>query len=234
EPLRIAAPESTPPSLRHKGVYLITGGLGGLGLALAQHLATSVQARLVLLGRTPLPPREHWPHLLATHDPASGLGRRLQIISDLEARGVELLLLTADVSDPTQVQAAVRQTLTHFGALHGVFHTAGVPGVGVIQLKSAAAAAEVLAPKVLGTLALAQALRDIPLDLLVLFSSVAAATSGGPGQADYCAANAFLDAFARRHAHDHGRTIAVGWGEWHWDAWQAGLQGFPEDVRAYF
>jgi acyl carrier protein len=58
-------------------------------------------------------------------------------------------------------------------------------------------------------------------------------TGGGPGQVDYCAANAFLDAYARRHAHDHGRTIAIGWGEWLWDAWQEGLQGFPEEARAF-
>ena len=66
-----------------------------------------------------------------------------------------------------------------------------------------------------------------PLDFLVLFSSVTSATGGGPGQVDYCAANAFLDAYARQHAGAHGRTVAISWGEWLWDAWQEGLQGFP-------
>jgi NAD(P)-dependent dehydrogenase (short-subunit alcohol dehydrogenase family) len=138
----------------------------------------------------------------------------------------------ADVADTAQVQAAIQQALAHFGAVHGVFHTAGVPGVGLMQLKTAEAAANVLAPKIQGTLALARALRDVPLDFLVLFSSVTSATGGGPGQADYCAANAFLDVYARYHAHDHGRTLAISWGEWLWDAWQDGLQGFPEQIRA--
>ncbi len=227
-------PASTIGSpLRQHGVYLITGGLGGIGLALAEDLAQRAQARLVLLGRSALPPREQWPHILATHDLASGVGRRVRIISDLEARGTQVLVLQADVTDVTQVRAAVQQALLRFGALDGVFHTAGVPGVGLMQLKTPEAATGVLAPKVHGTLALAQALRDVPLDFLVLFSSITSATGGGPGQVDYCAANAFLDVYARRHAHDHGHTIAISWGEWLWDAWQEGLQGFPEEVRAF-
>ncbi|MGH7555557.1 MAG: beta-ketoacyl synthase N-terminal-like domain-containing protein, partial [Longimicrobiales bacterium] len=87
-----------------------------------------------------------------------------------------------------------------------------------------------LAPKVHGTLVLSEVLAGQPLDFLALFSSVTSAT-GGPGQADYCAANAFADAYARQHAREHGRTIAIGWGEWLWDAWQEGLQGFPPAVR---
>jgi len=231
EAVRIPAPEH--PALRAGGVYLITGGLGGIGLALAEDLAARTQAKLVLLGRSPLPPRDQWPHILATHDLTSGMGRRVRIIGELEARGTEVLVLPADVADTRQIKAAIEHTIAHFGALHGVFHTAAVPATGLMQLKTPEAVAGVLAPKVQGTLALAQALRAIPLDFLVLFSSVAAITGGGPGQMDYCAANAFLDAYARRHAHEHGRTIAIGWGEWQWDAWQDGLQGFPEAARAF-
>ena len=129
------------------------------------------------------------------------------------------------------MQAAVQQALAHFGTIHGVIHTAGVPGVGLMQLKTPETAAGTLAPKVQGTLALTRALRDVPLDFLVLFSSVTSATGGGPGQVDYCAANAFLDAYAQRHNGEHGITVAISWGEWLWDAWSEGLQGFPEDVR---
>jgi acyl carrier protein len=59
-------------------------------------------------------------------------------------------------------------------------------------------------------------------------------TGGGPGQVDYCAANAFLDAFAHKHSSDFGMTIAIDWGEWLWDAWSDGLQGFPPEVQRYF
>ncbi|GAB4194997.1 MAG: hypothetical protein OHK0022_11420 [Roseiflexaceae bacterium] len=225
-------PVERHPRLRPGGVYLITGGLGGIGLALAGHLAETLGARLALLGRTALPPEDQWDHILATEDPEQGVARQIRLVRGLRAR-TEVLLLQADVADEVQVRRAVAQTIERFGALHGVLHAAGVPGVGLIQLKNRAAAEAVLAPKLQGTLALSHALRDIPLDLLVLFSSVATATGGGPGQVDYCAANAFLESYARCNPLRHGQTVAIGWGEWRWDAWQAGLQGYPAAAREY-
>jgi acyl transferase domain-containing protein len=209
EPLRLAAPAAPP--LRERGVYLITGGLGGIGMALAQDLA-ALRSRLILVGRT---------------------ARRTPAVEELEARGAEVLVFAADVADPPQIEAAVAAALTRFGTLHGILHTAGVPGVGLMQLKDPATAAAVLRPKVQGTLALARAVEQLPLDFLVLFSSVTSATGGGPGQVDYCAANAFLDAWACRQARDHKPILAISWGEWQWDAWQEGLQGFPEETRRY-
>ena len=234
EPVHIPPPDAATPRLRQGGIYLITGGLGGIGLALADHLAATQQARLALVGRSALPPRERWAEIIAAEGIESGVGRRVHLVQQLEARGAEVLVLQADVADPPQIEAAVQQTLARFGAIHGVLHTAGVPGVGLMQLKTAATAAAELAPKVHGTLALTRALRDVPLDFLVLFSSVTSATGGGPGQVAYCAGNAFLDAYARRYRDRHGLTVAVSWGEWRWDAWSAGLQGFTEDVRAMF
>ncbi len=231
EPVYLPAIERHP-RLRQGGVYLITGGLGGIGLALAEHLAETLGARLALLGRSGLPPEEQWDAILAAQDPEEGVARQIRLVRQLRAR-TDVLLLQADVADEAQVRRAVAQTQAHYGALHGVLHAAGVPGVGLIQLKDRAAAEAVLAPKVRGTLALSRALRDTPLDLLVLFSSVASATGGGPGQVDYCAANAFLESYARCNPLRHGQTVAVGWGEWRWDAWQAGLQGYPAAAREY-
>ncbi|HEX6290047.1 MAG TPA: SDR family NAD(P)-dependent oxidoreductase, partial [Herpetosiphonaceae bacterium] len=231
EPVQLqAAARNT--RLREGGVYLITGGLGGIGLAMAEHLADTCRAKLVLVGRTALPPRAQWPGILERTDTTSGLGRRIKIVQDLEAR-TEVLVLQADVTDPVQVQIAVDQAVARFGTIHGVLHAAGLPGVGLTQLKSAETAAGVLAPKVQGTLALSHALRGISLDFLALFSSIASVTSGGPGQIDYCAASAFMEHYAQRHSGEHGATIALSWGEWLWDAWQEGLQGYPEDVRAF-
>lgn len=228
EPVPIATPLHSP--LREGGVYLITGGLGNMGLALAEHLASRVQAKLVLLGRTALPPRQQWDDILATPDSNSTLARRIARIKQLEAH-TELLVLQADVTDLAQVQAAVAQTLAHFGAIHGVIHCAGLPGHGLIQHKTAEQAAAVLAPKVQGTLHLAEALRGVNLDFLVLCSSASATLSGGLGQVDYCAANIFLDAYARTYHRAHGRTSAIGWGQWHEDAWQSGLHAFPSELR---
>jgi NAD(P)-dependent dehydrogenase (short-subunit alcohol dehydrogenase family)/acyl carrier protein len=158
----------------------------------------------------------------------------VQQVRELEALGAEVLVLQADVTDTGQMTAALAQAEARFGRIHGVLHTAGVPGMGLMQLKTAATAAAELAPKVQGTLALTRALAGRTLDFLVLFSSVTSATGGGPGQVAYCAGNAFLDAYARAHVHEHGLTVAVSWGEWLWDAWSAGLAGFPPEVQEQF
>ena len=206
--------QSQTPALRSQGVYLITGGLGGVGLALAEHLAGSVKAKLVLVGRTGLPPRDQWPQLLADGDPQGNPTRRIRAVMALEALGAEVLAVAADVTDPSQMQAAVRQARARFGAINGVLHTAGVLDDGVIQLKEEKAALAVLAPKVRGTLVLEQALAGQPLDFMVLFSSISA-FSGLAGQVDYAAANAFLDAYAQdRMLRDGTYTVAVNWSQW--------------------
>jgi NAD(P)-dependent dehydrogenase (short-subunit alcohol dehydrogenase family) len=232
EPVKIDRASSCP-RLRSGGVYLITGGLGGIGLAMAQHLASEVAAKIALVARTPLPPRDRWPDILRDSAPGSIVARRIYAVQSMESQGTEVLLLGADVSDRDQIKNAVRATVERFGALHGVLHTAGIPGVGIMHRKTAADAGAVFAPKIQGTRALAHALREVKLDFLVLFSSVATVTGGGPGQADYCAANTFLEAWAQRRKKHHGLTCAISWGEWQWDAWSEGLLGFPEEVRAH-
>ena len=211
EPTRLLR-SALPP--RERPVVMITGGLGGVGLALAEHLASSCGARLVLLGRSAVPARAQWEPALAEAGEASVTGRRLQQLLALEASGAELLVLQADVCDVVQMRAAVALARARFGAIHGVLHTAGVLADGVIQLKDAATAATVLAPKVRGTLVLDEVLGDQPLDYMLLFSSVSS-FSGLAGQVDYAAANAFLDAYAHeRSARVGSRTIAINWSAW--------------------
>lgn len=229
-PLAAAA----PPILRQKGTYLITGGLGGLGLAVADYLVKTVQANVVLLGRSALPPRYEWPSVLAASQNGHGPGHKIRQIQQLETAGGHVLYLAADVSDEQQMVTAVQQTLTHFGAIHGVIHAAGTPGKGLIQFKTPETAAPVLAPKVNGTLVLERALQAIDLDFFVLFSSIASLTAGGPGQADYAAANAFLDAHARQCQGQKRFTAVINWGEWQWNAWEGELAGFSPDVQTFF
>ncbi len=214
-PAPLPAPAPTQSKLRPQGVYVITGGLGGVGLALAEHLARRVQARLVLIGRQGLPERSLWPQHLGNPD---ALARRIRQVMAIEAAGAEVLVIACDVTNAAQMKAALRQARARFGALHGVLHTAGVLADGVIQLKDSAVAASVLAPKVQGTLALEAALAEDakapPLDFLVLFSSISAFT-GLAGQIDYAAANAFLDAHAQaRWARGEANTIAIDWSQW--------------------
>ncbi|HEY0603583.1 MAG TPA: SDR family NAD(P)-dependent oxidoreductase [Herpetosiphonaceae bacterium] len=224
-------PEPSQPiadRLRTGGVYLITGGLGGIGLEVARELARSIQPKLVLTSRTPLPDREAWSIWLATTDDAAAATReKIRQVQALEAAGAEVLLFPADITDPIHVEALVRETIGTFGTLHGVFHAAGLPGAGIIQLKRPEDAVAVLAPKIQGTLLLDSALRQVPLDFMVLFSSITAIT-GGMGQADYCAANSFLDAFAHANSQQGVFTVAI-----NWDAWQkVGMAVATEGLRA--
>ncbi len=234
EPLCLDHQERPVPRLRAGGVYLITGGLGGIGLAMAEHLARTVQAKLVLTSRTELPPRQEWPAILAAQGDTQGVGRQIRIVQALEAEGTEVLILSADVTNELQMHSVIEQALATFGAIHGVLHTAGLPGVGLMQLKTPEMASRVLAPKVMGTLVLERVLEGVALDFLALFSSITSSTGGGPGQVDYCAANAFLDAYAHRYSSRHGITVAIDWSEWQWNAWESGLTGYGVEAETFF
>ena len=214
----VAALPAISPRLRPSGVYLITGGLGGIGLALARHLARAVRARLVLVSRSSLPERDSWPAWLREHDAEDETSRRIRRFQELEECGGEVMVVRADVTDPGQMQSAVRRARERFGALHGIIHAAGVPGGGLIGLKTPQAAAAVVAPKGPGTLALYAAVleqQSEPLDFFALCSSLASLL-GIVGQIDYCAANAFLDAFAAASAGAKGAVplIAINWDTW--------------------
>lgn len=200
------------PVLRTGGVYVITGGLGGIGYALAEHLAQSYAAKLVLLSR-------------------SATGQRAQAhVNTLTQRGAQVVVLQADVTDIAQVRAAFDKAEQTFGAIHGVFHAAGVLDDQLIVNKTRAGIEQVLAPKVQGTLCLDEAIGDRDLDCFVLFSSVSA-EAGLPGQADYAAANAFLNAFAHTRSARTGQpTLAIGWGAWR-DVGMTAALATPEHER---
>jgi amino acid adenylation domain-containing protein len=214
-----AAASPVPPAaeaapLRRQGVYLITGGLGGIGFTLAEELARTLSARLVLTGRTALPDRAEWQAWSEAHGDADAVADRIRKLRRLEELGAEVLAVPADAADAPAMAAVVRRAIERFGALHGVFHAAGVAGGGLMQRKSEAAAAAVLAPKVTGARALAAALEGVDLDFLVLFSSLATVMAD-VGQADYVAANAYLAAFAQQRELRLGRrTMAVEWDNW--------------------
>jgi NAD(P)-dependent dehydrogenase (short-subunit alcohol dehydrogenase family) len=205
-------------------------------MAVAGYLAETIKAKLVLTGRSGLPPREEWEHLLSTEGDESDIGRKIRGVCELEDLGAEVLVVAADVADHEQMSDAAKQAIARFGTIHGVVHAAGVPGIGLIQLKTMEMAAQVLAPKVMGTLVLEKVLQETEVDpdFVVLFSSETVYTGGGIGQIDYCAANAFLDGYARRHAGDGRFVSSINWGEWQWNAWEEGLEGFDAQVQDYF
>lgn len=216
EQIRLNVADGTPAKLRDRGIYLITGGMGGMGLELAQYLATAVKARLILVGRTSLPAREEWDRWLTTNDEGDEVTQRIQKVRAIEEAGGEVFIVAADVSDEEQMRSVVEQARRRFGEINGVVHAAGVPGGGMIQLKTPAMAANVLAPKVAGIRVLDHLLKDTRLDFFVMCSS-RSSILGGFGNVDYCSANAYLDAFAQyQHAKNGGLTVSIDW-----DAWQS-------------
>ncbi|MER6053455.1 SDR family NAD(P)-dependent oxidoreductase, partial [Streptomyces sp. NPDC001793] len=179
---------------------------------MAAWLARSYAARLVLTARTPLPPREQWAALM--DDPAADaeLRRRVAAVRELEAAGAEVHVEAFDVADPAALAEAVARAERRFGPIEGVLHAAGVAGGGLAQFQQAEAMRRVLVPKVDGTLALASVFRDRSLAFFAVFSSTGALL-GSLGQVDYCAANAFLDAWAESaDAPEH--TVAIAWDTW--------------------
>jgi phthiocerol/phenolphthiocerol synthesis type-I polyketide synthase E len=223
---------------REGGVYLVTGGMGGIGLGMAERIARIVpHARIVLVGRSGMPPREEWARLRETHDETdTHLGRQLLTIQHMEEDlGAQVLTLRADVVDEEQMRGVIEQTVATFGQLNGVVHAAGVPGVGMMQLKTREHIEGVFAPKVHGTVVLDHVLANVPIDFLVLFSSITSAIGGGPGQVDYCSAGAFMDVYAQLNSNRTDRkTISINWGEWLWNAWEAGLEGYDKDTQERF
>ncbi|MEU5984938.1 SDR family NAD(P)-dependent oxidoreductase [Streptomyces sp. NPDC047434] len=209
---RTEAPLDVVPAsgtaLREEGVYLVTGGLGGLGLETAKGLVhTGLRPRIALLGRR-------------VPDGAPALApeaatRVRTAVAEMEALGAEVAVIACDVSDPESTAAAVASAVERFGPVNGVVHCAGVAGGGVIQLRDHADVLKVVRPKVLGTLLLNEAVeagqRPAP-DFFVAFSS-RSGTHGLVGSGDYAAANAFLDAYVLA-GRGRTRSVSIGWPSW--------------------
>ena len=210
--------EDKPSPLRSRGVYLITGGLGGIGLVLAGYLAKQVQARLVLVGRSDFPAKDIWNTWLTSHESDDITSRKIQHLQALEAMGAEILVRQADVADSSQMQAVIDSAIVQFGTLHGVIHAAGISTESAFKTISEISNTECemhFQPKVHGLFALEEVLQGLELDFCLLFSSLSAVL-GGLGFVAYTAANIFMDTFV----HQHNRTSAIPWISMNWDTWQ--------------
>jgi NAD(P)-dependent dehydrogenase (short-subunit alcohol dehydrogenase family) len=220
------------PRIRQGGTCLITGGFGGVGLVLAEQLASTFRAKLILIGRRSLPPRAEWEALLA-RTPADPAAARVRAVQRLESLGAEVLVAAADVADESQMRAAIEAGRARFGRIDGVIHAAGVAGGGVIQVKKREMASAVLSPKVMGARVLARIFHEDPPEFLLLCSSMTSLV-GGFGQVDYCGANAYLDAFARQFAGQTGAfAVSVNWNAWR-EVGMAVEMAVPENVRDEF
>ncbi len=213
----LASTPNEPPEirrLRRSGVYLITGGTGGIGLSVAKYLAEACQARIVLTKKTPFPEKSTWRELSTAGDAPEAVLRTLRALLEIEELGAEVEVVTADSSDRKQMQDALDRTRAKFKTIHGVIHGAGIVRAGLMQTKTKEGADSVLAPKVYGAMVLFDLLKGADLDFLVLFSSITSVITPY-AESDYSAANSFLDAFSHfANSRTKFRTLAINWPGW--------------------
>lgn len=201
------------PLLREGGVYMITGGFGGIGLTLAEALTTRNGAKIALVSRSGLPARETWDDVEKNTAPTASIVRRIEAVRKLEALGGEILPIAADVSNVEDIRDAREAIEATLGPVNGVIHAAGYIDDGPIMAKDATSIEDVFAPKIHGTQVLDEVFPDGTLDWLVLFSSSSTATAP-IGQVDYVAANEYLNAVAKSRFGAKTRTLAINWGIW--------------------
>lgn len=207
---RRSATQEVPLSWRSDGTYLITGGLGDLGLSVARWMVEQGARRLILMGRTKLPARARWNSVEAE----SRLSHQIAAIRGLEALGASVHLAPVDVADEVQLSAFLDEFRSEgWPPIRGIVHAAGVLQDGLLTQLDAAALTSVMRPKMIGAWLLHRLLEDAPLDFFVLFSS-AGSLLGQPGQGNYAAANAFLDALAHHRSAQGQPALSVNWGAW--------------------
>jgi len=193
-----------------EGVYLITGGLGGLGLTVAEQLAANSGMKLALISHREMPEKKDW---LEQSQRNTRVGRRIKRLMNIAEQAEQLEVYVADVANPEQLANVVSRVRTELGPIKGALHTAGSIDDQLLSLKTLDKCQAVLAPKVIGAQTLTSALSEDELDFLVFYSSVSSLT-GMSGQFDYAAANAYLDAFAHQCRNNGVPAISVNWSAW--------------------
>ena len=213
--LRLARLEQTAAAgiaspIRANASYLITGGLGGIGLEIAHWLVTRGARYLVVAGRTPLPPREKWSEIRGNISEA----HRIDAVTRLEQLGARVRILPTDMGIEDSVRRLIEECLrADQPSLRGVFHAAGVMQYEALGSQTSEEMRSVLAAKMGGGWLLHQLLAEVPLEWFVLFSSSSSLLSS-PLMGGYSAANVFLDALAH-HRRACGQTaLSINWGTW--------------------
>jgi amino acid adenylation domain-containing protein/non-ribosomal peptide synthase protein (TIGR01720 family) len=215
-PRAAAIAADATPLLRRGGVYLMTGGFGELGSLIARSLAARYAARLILLGRSPVPSQERWNSLASASDD-SALARMARVCVELKNSGGEVLALQADVSRIEDLARAIETGEATFGPIQGVIHAAGALRATAFDARAGrgarAFADDVFAAKARGAENLAQLLASRKLDFFAFMSSTTAVL-GAYQELEYCAANAFLDALAQSLRSADVPALSIGWDTW--------------------
>ncbi len=201
--------------LKGGGVYIITGGLGGLGLIIARFLAEHYRAHLVLVSRSNFLPDTEWKRWSAIHGSDDPVSIKIVNLKSIRDMGIKMFIKTADMANEEQLQDVFSFTLKEFGQINGVIHTAGIPDGSVIQRRTKQMCEQVFASKITGTYNLQRIIETLPckLDFFLLCSSLSSIISPA-AQVAYCSANAFLDSFAKYNTQKGYFTQSIDWDMW--------------------
>lgn len=187
---------ATLPRLKHKGVYLLTGGLGGIALCMADFLAKEVNARMLLVSRS------------------APTSEKLLQIQEIENNGGEVMVITADIADKQAMQSAIAAAEQKWGPINGVIHSATVPDGAMIAVREKSMSQHIFNAKLTGTLIVHELLKENTLDFVFYFSTISSIL-GSFGQVGYCAGNIFQDAFARyRSKSSNLFSVSINWDRW--------------------
>ncbi|WP_098748977.1 type I polyketide synthase [Paenibacillus sp. EZ-K15] len=218
KPVGLRQAEKPAAPFRQQGVYLITGGLGGIGMLTAEFLARNYGARLILTGRSSFPDKKEYTRCLAEHGEEHPLSRKIRRVLQLEELGAEVNYMQADLSNEEQMSHVFKFIDREYGRLHGVVQAAGLPGgesFRAIENISGDQSDEQFRAKVQGLQTLGRLIADRETEICILFSSIASIL-GGLGFSAYSAANLYMDAFARKQ----NRAGGTKWLCVNWDAWE--------------
>ncbi|MCP4460723.1 MAG: SDR family NAD(P)-dependent oxidoreductase, partial [Cytophagales bacterium] len=199
--------------LKSQGTYLITGGLGGLGLLFAEHLVKEYKANLILTGRSPLS------------------NEKQSRIDYLQQQGSKVVYLQADISNLVAMKQAIHDAIKKVGVVNGIIHAAGIEGKETIFEKKYQDFAQILGPKIEGTLNLEQLFKKESLDFICYFSS-SSAILGDFGACDYAIGNRFQMAYARlqsEHNSSKVKRVVI-----NWPLWKEGGMGMGNDESTQF
>ncbi|HET8843837.1 MAG TPA: SDR family NAD(P)-dependent oxidoreductase, partial [Ktedonobacteraceae bacterium] len=213
-PMRLEQSERKIVPFRNKGVYLIIGGLGEVGLLLAEYLAAKAQARLVLLDEAAFPASEQWSTWLEQHAQDDAVSQTIRRLQTLEVMGAQVQVLQADLTNVRQMRQIVEGICQDLGTLHGVLHMAGSSELQSIQDMDQTSYDRCFQPRLQSMYALEHALQETALDFCLLFSSLTAIL-GGVGCAMEAAISTYIDTFVLKKS----QNSATPWISVNWDLW---------------
>jgi acyl transferase domain-containing protein/acyl carrier protein len=221
DPVHLDDNRESGVKLQNKGVYVILGGLGKIGLAMAEFLARQEKVRLVLIGRSLFPDQAEWDQWFASHLDQTDVHAKIERLQAIQKIGSEIIVLNADISDEGQLGNVISRITTEFGKINGVIHAAGSLDEDVFRFIRNGPIdlwKKRLLTKINGLYGLEKSLAGQKFDFFILFSSISSILAGH-GHAGYAAENLLADSFANRV---NQNQAVVPWTVINWDAWEFG------------